>query len=95
MEFSISTFVVEINGIACAAFQTKWQSEAEIIGRDWAEDQLRQQLTEAPVWPPLLRVRIARPAERAAYEKAEGTETYGGVAFVTIESVLDALGRQS
>ena len=95
MEFSISTFVVEINGIACAAFQTKWQSEAEIIGRDWAEDQLRQQLTEAPVWPPLMRVRIARPAERAAYQEAENTETFGGAEFVTIESILAALGHQS
>ena len=92
MEFSVSTFVVEINGTACAAFQTKWQSEAETIGRDWAEHQLQHQLTDAPVWPPLIRVRIARPAERAAYQQTEGTENYRGVEFVTIGSVLAALG---
>jgi hypothetical protein len=92
MEFSISTFIVEINGSACAAFQSKWQSEAEALGRRWADDQLRQ-LSADQGWPPLIRIRIARPTERAAYQDAENADDYEGIAFVTLASVMAAIGK--
>ena len=92
MEFSISTFIVEINGTACAAFQSKWQSEADAVGRRWADDQLRQ-LAADHGWPPLIRIRIARPAERAAYQNAESPADFEGVAFVNLASVMAAVGE--
>jgi hypothetical protein len=95
MEFSVSTFIVEINGTACAAFQSKWQSEADAVGRRWAADQLQKRAAHDLGWPPLIRIRIARPAERAAYKDAENAEDYEGVAFVALASILAALGMNS
>ena len=69
MNFSLSTFVVEVNGKAQIAFQTKWHGDAEQIGRDWVayrsdrfDDGRRKSL------PPIVKVRVARSHERAAYE---------------------------
>jgi hypothetical protein len=94
MEFSISTFTVEINGVACAIFKTKWQSDAERIGRGWAQEQVQHiSETETPRLPPLIRVRIARPSEEAAHNSAPQKQDYVGVEFVIISDVRVSLAR--
>ena len=91
MNFSLSTFVVEVNGKAQIAFQTKWHGDAEQIGRDWAayrsdrwEDQGR------PSLPPIVKIRVARPQERAAYaDDSNSSEFYADVKIVYLPEPPD------
>jgi hypothetical protein len=92
MNFSLSTFVVEVNGKAQIAFQTKWQGDAEQIGRDWVEyrsDRYPNDGQHAGL-PPIVKVRIARPPERAAYEDdSNNSEFYADVKIVYLPDPPD------
>jgi hypothetical protein len=86
MDFAQSTFTVEINQTPTFVFQAKWAAEAEDIGFGWAQDHSHQISTKGPHGtdlPAVIKVRVARPPEKAAYE-AEGnnSETYKGVKIV-------------
>ena len=77
MDFSLSTFTVEINQIPTLVFQAKWATEADDIGFGWAKDHAQQISTKGSHGtdlPAVIKVRVARPDEKAAYE-AEGTNT--------------------
>jgi hypothetical protein len=86
MDFSQSTFTVEINQMPTLVFQAKWASDAEDIGFAWAQDHPQQISTKGPHGtdlPAVIKVRVARPTERAAYEdEGNSSETYKGVKLV-------------
>lgn len=86
MDFSRSTFTVEINQTPTLVFQAKRATEAEDIGFGWAQDHAHQISTKGPYGtdlPAVIKVRVARLAEKAAYEaKGNNTEVYKGVTIV-------------
>ncbi len=81
--YSPSIFTLEINGNPTFAFRAKWQAEAERLGRDWVyshKDQISTKGLHGTELPPLIKVRIARASERAAFETDDGrAELYDGV----------------
>ena len=86
MSFSRSTFIVEVNNIPTIAFQAKWAVEAEDVAFGWAtlhSSQLSTKGTHGTELPSVIKIRIARLGEKAAYE-AGGTnsEFYEGTKIV-------------
>jgi hypothetical protein len=86
MDFSLSTFTVEVNQTPTLVFQAKWATEAENIGFGWAERHSDQISTKGPYGtdlPAVIKVRVARPDEKAAYEAESGNvDVYAGVKIV-------------
>ena len=86
MDFTQSTFTVEINQTPTLVFQAKWASEAEEIGFGWARDHSDQISTKGPHGtdlPAVIKVRISRQDEKAAYEAESGNvDVYAGVKIV-------------
>jgi len=85
MDFSLSTFTLEVNQTATLVFQAKWASDAEDIGFKWAQDHAQRISTKGPHGtdlPAVVKVRVARPDEKAAYEVGGHTELYAGVKIV-------------
>jgi hypothetical protein len=86
MDFSQSTFTVEVNQAPTLVFQAKWATEAEEIGFGWAQDHSQQISTKGPHGtdlPAVIKVRVARPDEKAAYEAKSGkVDVYAGVKIV-------------
>jgi len=86
--YSLSLFTLEINGKPKLAFWAKRHAEAERLGRDWVyshKDQIVSKGRYGTELPPLISVRMALAAERAAFE-AEGKqiELYDGVKIVRL-----------
>jgi hypothetical protein len=75
-------------------FQAKWATEAEDIGFGWAKDHSHQISTKGPHGtdlPAVIKVRVARPDEKATYEvKGNNVDFYAGVKIVYLVD-LDAL----
>jgi hypothetical protein len=86
MDFSQSTFTVEVNQIPTLVFQAKWAAEAENIGFGWAEQHSDQISTKGPYGtdlPAVIKVRIARPDEKAKYEAEDNRSgSYEGIKIV-------------
>ena len=86
MDFSRSTFTVEIDQIPTLVFQAKWATEAEDIGFGWAQDHAQQISTmgsHGTDLPAVIKVRVARPDEKAVYEAESGNvDVYAGVKIV-------------
>jgi hypothetical protein len=91
MSFSNSTFTVEVSGVAAAAFQAKWHNEAKEVCRVWVHrhsDQLRTTGRHGSELPPVVRLRLAHPDEKNAYELGSGeAENYDGVRVVKLVDV--------
>jgi hypothetical protein len=86
MDFLRSTFTVEVNETPIIVLQAKWAAEAEGIGFGWAllhSPQLSTKGSYGTDIPAVVKVRIARPTDKAAYE-AEGSnsEFYEGTKIV-------------
>jgi hypothetical protein len=81
--FSLSIFTLEINGRPTLTLQAKWHAEADRLGRDWVYSHLDQISSKGPYGtelPPLISVRVALAAERAAFEAdSNDDELYDGV----------------
>ena len=78
MSFSYSTFAVEIDGVPMLVFQAGKHSEAEEICREWTEKNLSDLCAKYAVVYDAnssIKVRLARPAERASYQNATTTDT--------------------
>ena len=100
MEFKQSTFTVEVNQIPTLVFQAKWATEAEDIGFGWAQDHTQQISTKGPHGtdlPAVIKVRVARRDEKAAYEarKAMSTSTRGLRSSISLISTryLESVAR--
>ena len=93
--YSLSLFTLEINGKPKLCFRSKRHAEAERIGRDWVyshKDQISSKGRHGSELPPLISVRIALAAERAAFEAgSDSAELYDGVRIV---KVIEAAERQ-
>jgi hypothetical protein len=86
MNFSNSLFTVEINQTPSFVFVAKWASEAEDMAFAWAEenaDRLATKGSHGTDLPAVIKVRIARASERAAYLSDSGAaHLYQGVKIV-------------
>jgi hypothetical protein len=86
MDFSLSTFTVEVNQTPTLVFQAKWASDAEDIGFGWAERHSDQISTKGPHGtdlPAVIKIRVARADEKARYEaEGERFESYEGIRIV-------------
>jgi hypothetical protein len=86
--YSLSIFTLEINGKPKLAFQAKRHAEADRLGRDWVYSHLDQISSKGPYGtelPPLISVRMALAAERAAFEAdSNDDEFYDGVKIVRL-----------
>src|ERR1700759_4114744 len=77
MDFSLTTFTIEVNGVPTVTFQSKWQADADQICRDWLHTHWDEFSKRGPAGVELPRYsNRARPRsfEREAYE-------VGGVGF--------------
>jgi hypothetical protein len=95
MNFSLSTFTIEIDGIPTIAFQTKWHAEADEICRGWVnlhrEEIAEEQIGRIAI-PRVIKVRLASEPEKAMFEDAgDDTEFLGDVKIVRFN---DAEGHQ-
>jgi hypothetical protein len=93
MTYSISTFAIEIDATPAAVLQAKWHSKAEEICRGWTQYHWEQLLTKGRhgrEFPPVVKVRLARPDEKAAYDQGVSLEYYEEVKIVYLID-LDAL----
>ena len=91
MSFSPSTFTIEIDAVPTVAFQAKWQADADRVCKDWLHTHWEKISAKGPggiEMPPIFKLRLARTAEKAAYE-AEGTgfEFCGEVKIVSLNEV--------
>ena len=88
--YSLSIFTLEINGKPVLAFRTKRHAEADRLGRDWDYSHLDQISSKGPYGtelPPLISVRIALAAERAAFEAdSNDDDLYDGVKVVRLSA---------
>jgi hypothetical protein len=91
MSFSKSMFIVEVSGVAAAAFQAKWHSEADGICQAWVQqhwDQLRITGQHGSELPAVVRLRLAHADEKAAYNLASSKgENCDGVKVINLVDV--------
>ena len=97
MSFSLSTFAVEINGTPTIAFQARWHAEADDICKGWANLHWDEMSSKGPrsgvSLPPIIKVRLARVSEKAAYKVVgDDVEFFGEVKIVKL---IDTAGRQA
>jgi hypothetical protein len=99
MDFAQSTFTLEVNQTPTLVFQAKWAAEAEDIGFGWAQDHSNQISTKGSYGtdlPAVIKVRIARPAEKAAYEaKVDNAKFYAGVKIVYLVDLNPSDGEMT
>ena len=96
--YGLSVFTLEVNGKPTLVFRTKWHSEAERIGRDWVyshQDQIAMKGPFGTKLPPLIKVRIARVAEREAFEaNTDNLDIYNGVKVVRLIEVNEIRNKK-
>jgi hypothetical protein len=71
VSFSLSTFTLDIDGKPILVLRAKWQADADVICRAWVQahwDELTREGPYGAELPPAIRLRMARAAEKAAYE---------------------------
>jgi hypothetical protein len=71
VSFSLSTFTLDIDGKPTLVLRTKWQADADEICRAWVQAHWEELTRKGPYGAelrPTIRLRMARPAEKAAFE---------------------------
>lgn len=88
MDFSPTTFTIEINGAPMVVFQSKWQADADQICRDWLHTHWEELSARGPAGvelPPIFKLRLARSSEKDAYEVGgTGFEFCGAIKVVNL-----------
>ena len=88
MSFSLSTFTLDIDGKPRLVLRAKWQADADEYCRAWVQahwDELTKKGPYGADLPPAIRVRLAHPAEKAAYEAdADSAELFHEVSVVIL-----------
>lgn len=85
MDFSLSTFTLEVNRTPTLVFQAKWAADAERIAFGWADKHSRQIATRGShgtELPAVIKIRVARQDEKAALDQGTNSEFYDGVKMV-------------
>jgi hypothetical protein len=71
VSFSLSTFTLDIDGKPMLVLRAKWQADADEICRAWVQAHWGEFTRQGPYGtelPPAIRLRMARAAEKAAFE---------------------------
>ena len=93
MNFAPSIFTVEIAHKPTIAFQAKWHAEADQICQEWLQNHWGEFAAKGPGGvdlPPILKLRLARSAERKAYEgDGSGIEFLGDVKIIKLIDPAD------
>ena len=87
MSFSLSTFTLDIDGKPILVLRAKWQADADVICRAWVQahwDELTREGPYGAELPPAIRLRMARAAEKAAYE----TNAHSALLFHDVSIVM-------
>jgi hypothetical protein len=86
LSYSLSTFTLEIDGKPTLVVRAKWQAEADELCRDWVQSHGVVSIgPHGAELRPLLKVRIARSAEKTAYDASvNSTELYRDVKIVKL-----------
>ena len=87
MSFSLSTFTLDIDGKPVLVLRAKWQVDADEICRAWVHAHWNELTREGPYGaelPPAIRLRMARAAEKAAYE----TNAHSALLFHDVSIVM-------
>ena len=88
MSFSLSTFTLDIDGKPTLVLRAKWQAHADEYCRAWIRahwDALTKKGSYGADLPPAIMVRLAHPAEKAAYEAdADSAELFHEVSVVIL-----------
>ena len=86
--YSLSKFTLDIDGKPTLVVQAKWQVVADELCRDWVQSHWDQVVSKGPRGEdrrPIVRIRLARSAEKAAYQAyTDRAEFYGGVKIVKL-----------
>jgi hypothetical protein len=86
--YSLSKFTLDIDGKPTLVVQAKWQVVADELCRDWVQSHWDQVVSKGPRGEdrrPIVRIRLARSAEKAAYQACtDRAEFYGGVKIVKL-----------
>ena len=86
--YSLSKFTLDIDGKPTLVLQAKWQVVADELYRDWVQSHWDQVVSKGPRGEdvrPIVRIRLARSAEKAAYQACtDSAEFYGGVKIVKL-----------
>lgn len=85
--FSESIFAIEVDGVPRVAFECRKHSDADQLCQHWAARHLRPR--HANMLPPVVKFRLARPDERALYERACINDHTGRIAFVSLMAEPD------
>ena len=93
MNFSLSTFTIELDAKPALVFQAKWQAEADQVCHEWIRSHWDELSTSGPGGidlPPAFKLRLARPTERVAYEAESGEVLlFGEVRIVKLADHAD------
>jgi hypothetical protein len=88
LSYSLSTFTLEIDGKPTLVLQAKWQVTADERCRDWVQshwDQVAGKDRRGAFLRPVLKIRLARSAEKAVYEASvDSAELYQDVKVVKL-----------
>ena len=87
MSFSLSTFTLDIDGKPRLVLRAKWQADADEICRAWVQSHWDELTREGPYGaelPPAIRLRMARAAEKAAYD----TNAHSALLFHNVSIVM-------
>jgi hypothetical protein len=87
VSFSLSTFTLDIDGKPMLVLRAKWQADADEICRAWVQahwDELTREGPYGAELPPATRLRMARAAEKAAYE----TNAHSALLFHDVSIVI-------
>jgi hypothetical protein len=87
VSFSLSTFTLDIDGKPILVLRAKWQADADVICRAWVQahwDELTREGPYGAELPPAIRLRMARAAEKAAYE----TNAHSALLFHDVSIVM-------
>ena len=87
MSFSLSTFTLDIDGKPRLVLRAKWEAQADEICRAWVQAHWDELTGEGPYGAelhPAVRLRMARPTEKAAYE----TNVHNAMLFHDVSIVM-------
>ena len=87
MSFSLSTFTLDIDEKPTLVLRAKWRADAAEICRAWIQahwDELNKEGPYGAKLPPAIRLRMARAAEKAAYE----TNVHSALLFHDVSIVM-------
>jgi hypothetical protein len=89
--YSRSFFVIEVDWMPTAIFETKWYAEAERVCQNWSSDRRERIWVKGPrgvEYPPFIKLRLAHRDEIGAYAADDAEcETFEGTRIVYLRKL--------